>query len=36
MGMYPQSIEILVQECDALLLQFVNVSKILTLAMIVY
>ena len=27
MGMYSQNVKILVQECDALLLQFVNVKK---------
>ena len=36
MGIYSQSVKILVQECDALLLQFVNVSKILMLVIIIY
>ena len=36
MGMYSQSVKFLVQECDTLLLQFVNVNKILMLMIIMY
>ena len=36
MGMYSQNVKILVQECDTLLLQFVNVNKILMLVIIMY
>ena len=36
MGMYSQNVKILVQECDTLLLQFVNVNKILMLMIIMY
>ena len=36
MGVYSQSVKVLIQECDALLFQLVNVSKILMLMIIMY
>ena len=36
MGVYSQSVKVLIQECDALLFQLVNVSKILMLVIIIY